>query len=67
MTKHLNANQKGIDFDPDFKNGCVRMGELGSVVSWSTDDCRFEWDDNVMKAGGIFIDEGKAEEHTQRK
>ena len=67
MTEYLNKNHTGLDFVPGFKHACVWMGEIGSVVSWSTDDCAFQWDDSVMKAGGIFIDKEKAEEHTQRR
>ena len=67
MTEYLNMNHKGIDFDPDFKHGCVWMGEIGSVVSWSTDDGAFQWDDTVMKSGGINVDRVRAEEHTQRQ
>ena len=67
MTEYLNKNHTGLDFEPDFKHACVWMGEIGSVVSWSTDDSAFECADSVMKAGGIFIDKAKAEEHTQRR
>ena len=56
-----------VEFEPDFKNGCV-WTDSGAVVSWDANGDIFVWHDDVLSTSGMEnTDKPRAEEHTQRK
>ena len=67
LNKNYGSNMSDLDFDPDYKHGCVWFKEEGAIVSWSVDEEEFVWDDQTMSRAGLAVEKEKAVEHTRRQ
>ena len=59
MNEYLSQNHKTHEFDADFKHTCVRVGEVGELVTWNVDDEVFIWNDDVISQASIVVDKAQ--------
>ena len=67
MNEYLKQNHGTFDFDVDFKQACVWVGDVGELVTWSVDDEGFMWHEDVITQAGISVEKDKAEEYTNKQ
>ena len=63
ISEYLNSKFMDKEFDSEFKNAPVWLGD-GEVVKWDSDSESFLWQEDVINKAGVVIDREEAEKHT---